>query len=193
MATIEAGSARSGHGRGFAGNVRKVNLKVDMTPMVDLAFLLITFFVFTASMSAPNTVDLNMPVDDGPQQPVAESGAFHILLGKEGRISFYEGRLAPDGSNIKTVSPLELRVALIRKKAEIIEAYQPDANCEARAVATRTPVEDCKQQKMMVLIKPTPEADYTTIVNVLDEMTINKIARYALVKPDHADLTFFRL
>lgn len=162
-----------------------------MTPMVDLVLLLIVFFVFTTSMTAPNTTDLYMPEPDGPVTKTSESGGLTILLGSNDQLYFYEGILKDDGSNITKTNYTELRNAIIKKKNDVIAAYKPDAACEAEAVANKKSIEDCKQQKMMVLIKPNANANYKSIVNVIDEMTINKIARYALVDPDKTELKFF--
>lgn len=161
---------------------RSPHLKIDMTPMVDLGFLLITFFIYTSTMSEPATTDLFMP-KDGPPITTAASGAFTILVGDNGAVAYYEETLKPDASNLRHGSVMELRSALIRKKKEVIAAYVPDAGCEAKAVREKRSVEDCRQGKLMVMIKPGKNANYKTIVDVLDEMTINRIARYALITP----------
>lgn len=150
--------------------------------MVDLGFLLITFFIYTSTMSEPATTDLFMP-KDGPPITTAASGAFTILVGDNGAVAYYEETLKPDASNLHRGSLTELRSALIRKKKEVMAAYIPDAACEAKAAAEKRSPDDCRQSKLMVLIKPGKNANYKTIVNVLDEMTINRIGRYALITP----------
>lgn len=192
MATIEATSAVSGYRKSFARNRKKENLKIDMTPMLDLIFLLITFFVFTTNMVSPATMDLYVPAPGATPQATFESGALTVLIGGEGKLSYYEGKLKGDGSNVVPANALELREEIIKRKAEVIANYIPDAGCEAEAVANGKPTDDCKQKKMMILIKPGPDADYGTVVDVLDEMIINKVARYALVEPDKEDLQFLR-
>lgn len=169
--------------------LRHAHLKIDMTPMVDLGFLLITFFIYTSAMSDPFTMDLFMP-KDGPQAPTAASGALTVLIGNNGSVAYYEDQLKPDGSNLHPVAPGALRAALIRKKKEVMAQYVPDPACEARALAEKRPVADCRQSKLTVMIKPGKDADYKTVVDVLDEMLINKIARYALVTPDADDLRY---
>src|SRR5262245_17175055 len=66
------------------------NLRIDMTPMVDLGFLLITFFVFTTEISKPATTQLNMP-HDGPPLPIPESKSLTILLNGSNKIFYYYG------------------------------------------------------------------------------------------------------
>ena len=90
-----------------------------MTPMVDLGFLLITFFIFTATMSSPKTMDLNMPKDNKNEEDetkVKQSGALTIMLGKADKVYYYEGELAPDGSNFKSSTFKGIRDEIIRKK-----------------------------------------------------------------------------
>lgn len=178
--------------RGFAGKRKSPSLRIDMTPMVDLGFLLITFFIFTSALSEPNTINLFMPETDGPQSLIPQSGALTIIVDKEGTLFYYEGAPAADGSNFKQSSLSQIRKEIVRKKHEVISKYIPDAACEAKAVANKTSIDDCRQKNLTILIKPTAGADYKTIVAVLDEMTINKIARYVLVDPDENELAVLR-
>lgn len=190
MAAINTPMAQTGCRKGFAQNVKKANPKVDMTPMVDLGFLLITFFIFTTSMNTPKTMNLLMPKDEGGHTNTAESGALTILISANSHLYFYNGLLKTDGSNIIPTNFSEIRKVIIRKKQSVIAAYTPNADCEAKAVANHQSIEDCQQQNMMVLIKPDEHADYNSIVNMLDEMTINKIARYALLEANKEELKF---
>ncbi|ULT45354.1 biopolymer transporter ExbD [Niabella defluvii] len=97
MAGIEINQSQSRLQRGFARKQKKLSLRIDMTPMVDLGFLLITFFIFTSSMNEPKAMDLLMPESDGPDTPVAKSGAFTVLIDKDAGIYYYEG--LPDDNN----------------------------------------------------------------------------------------------
>src|SRR3954470_13789287 len=103
MASIDASAGDSGHKKGpGVKKAKKLSTRVDMTPMVDLGFLLITFFIFTTTMSTPNTMRLTMPKDEKDPKDlteVKESGALTILLGKDDHVFYYMGQLKPDGSN----------------------------------------------------------------------------------------------
>ena len=96
MASIEEGGD-SGHKKGpGVKKAKKLSTRVDMTPMVDLGFLLITFFVFTATMSSPTALDLNMPKDvndDKDKTEVKQSSTLTIMLGKGNQVYYYEGML----------------------------------------------------------------------------------------------------
>ncbi len=197
MASLDTGDG-GGHKKGpGVKKAKKVNPRVDMTPFVDVGFLLITFFIFTATMSAPTTMDLNMPKDTDKKDQetkIKESGALNILLGKDGSLFYYEGELLPDASNFKSETFKGIRDVIINKKKEVMSKYYPDPACEAKAKAEGKSIEDaCKQKDFFVVIKPTDDADYKGVVNILDEMTINKVARYALVKPFDTELELVKV
>jgi biopolymer transport protein ExbD len=146
-------------GPGVKKQSRK-DTKVDMTPMVDLGFLLITFFIFTTTMSTPKAFKLNVPDDTAKDEEKSEakaSGAFTILLGKDNHIYYYEGQLTEDGSNFKSSNFKDIRAEILRKKAN-------------------TPPKD-----LVVIIKPNENSVYKNIVDMLDEMQITDIKRYAIV------------
>lgn len=161
MASIDTGGGDSGHKKGpGVKKAKKLSTRVDMTPMVDLGFLLITFFIFTTTMSTPATMDLFMPKDtDKPeeQNKAKESGALTIILGKADQVYYYEGQLTPDASNFKSTNFKGIRDEIISKKKN-------------------TPPDD-----LVVVIKPNEEATYKNTVDILDEMTINEVKRFALV------------
>lgn len=192
MASVDNGPEVS-HKKGpGVKKAKKLNTKVDMTPFVDVAFLLITFFIFTATMSAPTTMDLNMPKDtekDKDLTKVKQSGALTILVARDNKLFYYEGELDPTGSNFKSATFKDIRTEIINKKKAVMATYYPDPACEAKAKAEGKSIDDaCKQKDFFVVIKPTKEATYGNIVNVLDEMTINKVARYALVDPGESEV-----
>ncbi len=199
MASIEGGGDSGGHKKGpGVKKAKKLSTRVDMTPMVDLGFLLITFFIFTATMSSPKTMDLNMPKDTEDKKDetkVKQSGALTIMLGKEDKVYFYEGELAPDGSNFKSSTFKEIRNEIIRKKQEVIKAHIHDDKCEEmKAKAKEKGDQNWERSDLdrdfVVVIKPNEEATYKNTVDMLDEMTINNVKRFAMIKiaPTENDL-----
>lgn len=154
-------SGGGGHKKGpGVKKSKKLSTRVDLTPMVDLGFLLITFFIFTTTMSQPTAMKLFLPKDaDKPedQNKAKESGVITILLGKDDNVFYYEGQLDNGASNFKTSTFKEIRNVLLDKKA-------------------RTPEKD-----LVVVLKPSEECTYRNVVDILDEMAINMCKRYALV------------
>lgn len=197
MASLDTGDGGGGHKKGpGVKKAKKLNTKVDMTPFVDIAFLLITFFIFTATMSSPTTMDLNMPKDTekkDEETKIKESGALNILLGKNNTVFYYEGTLLPDGSNFKSANFSTIRDIIINKKKSVVSTYVTDPACESKARSEGKSIEDCKQKDFFVVIKPTDDADYKGVVNILDEMTINKVSRYALVKPFDTEMALVQV
>jgi biopolymer transport protein ExbD len=173
-----------------------------MTPMVDLGFLLITFFIFTTTMTSPTTMELFMPKDtEKPeeQNKAKESGALTIMLSNDNHIYYYEGQLKEDASNFKQAtfghtaivnptgdSVLPIRTVIIRKKKSVIDAHQHDGGCteiqqKAKARGDNNWQNACLDRDLVVVIKPGDLATYKNTVDILDEMAISDIARYAMV------------
>lgn len=205
MASIDTGGGDSGHKKGpGVKKAKKLSTRVDMTPMVDLGFLLITFFVFTATMNEPTALDLNMPKDvDDPNKKteVKESGVLSILLGKGDQVYYYEGKLEPDASNFKTTTYKGIRDVIIKKKQEVKGRFNPatadPAACEEEKKAAKKRGDPnwekaCEDIDFMVIIKPDVDATYKNTVDILDEMTINQVKRYAMVKLFEDELKVIR-
>lgn len=187
MASIDSGGDGGGHKKGpGVKKAKKLSTRVDMTPMVDLGFLLITFFIFTATMSSPVGMDLNMPKETDKQEEqtkVKQSGALTLMLGKDNKIFYYEGELAADGSNFLQTTFGKIRDIIIAKRKSVIASYRGSAECEAKAREKgKDPRKECEDEDFIVVIKPTPEATYKNTVDILDEMTINNVRRFAMVK-----------
>lgn len=198
MASIEGGGDGGGHKKGpGVKKAKKLSTRVDMTPMVDLGFLLITFFIFTATMSSPTKMDLNMPKesDEKDETKVKQSGALTVMLGKDlgeapnnvTQVYYYEGELASDGSNFKQTTLKGIRDIIINKKNEVIKAHVHDAKCEE--IKTKAKERGDKNwekadldRDFVVVIKPSEEATFKATVDILDEMTINAVKRFAMVK-----------
>lgn len=188
MAELDTSSG-GGHKKGGVKKGKKLSTRVDLTPMVDLGFLLITFFIFTTTMSKPKTMEINMPFKDPnmkkeDQNKVKESTALTILLSKEHRVYYYEG-IGSDATNPPKVevttfkTPGGIRQAIIDKKAKV------DALVRSGALTAT--------DKTTVLIKPDDNSTYEDFVNIIDEMSINGIQVYAIVDISPVDKEFIAL
>lgn len=132
---------------------------IDMNPMVDLAFLLLTFFMLTTTFRQPQAMDLVMPAKADEQaqdqeQPIKESYAMTIVLSEEDRIFYYMGISEPEVLE-STYESEGIRQVLLQKGAQIPE--------------------------LVVLIKASEQSNYKNLVNILDEMAITETKRFALV------------
>lgn len=139
----------------------KKPIRVDMTPMVDLGFLLITFFMFTTNFSKPNAINFsNPPENTGKPTEIDYRNQITFILGKEGKVFYYQADKKDLTDN--SLKPVSFDKAQISKTIESAKAKAP------------------KKDIFTVIIKPTDDAEYKTVVDMLDEMTITKSERYGI-------------
>lgn len=151
------GGGGGGKKKGGKVRVKKSSTRIDMTPMVDLAFLLLTFFVMTTTLNKPQAMQVTMPEKpkDGDEQPeVNEKNVLTLVLGENDKIYWYMGITDPK-VEVADFSATGIRKILLEKKAEL--------------------------PKLIVLIKSMDEARYKNMVDILDEMNISSVQRFALV------------
>jgi len=162
MAQID--TADSGDGKKVRS--KKQSTKVDMAPLVDLGFLLITFFMFAATQIKPNVMNLNMPptIDKPKPSEVPEidlRNSLSILLDKDNKLFWHQND--QKGLTKDNLNETDFSAEGIRKV--ITDAY------------ARAP----KKDLFTVIIKPTDGASYKNLVDVLDEMEITKSTKYGIV------------
>ncbi len=154
-------------------NGKKKNINIDFAPMVDLGFLLITFFIFTTEMIKPKVFGLHVHdeseiIDKGTQAP--ESATITLLMKENGVIDFFEGREyrpLKTGSASLYTKP-SLRDYLINKRIRIEQQLGSNTNCT-------------------VLIRPSALTSYKELIDVLDEMKITDIKKYVLLNETTAN------
>ena len=193
-------SGSGGHNKGKKKSRKKASIKVDFTPMVDLGFLLITFFMLTTSMTKPKTMEIQKPKNDHLKKEdmnkLNAAQALTLLLTKDDKIVYYFGMLndptIPLNPQVMGYGPDELRKLLITEnrkrnpKADSIPIYKKQAEHgiisteQFRADEARI-FDQYKTQALFVLIKTDDNAKYKNLVNVLDEMSITNIRSYAIV------------
>lgn len=137
--------------------MKKNNLRIDMTPMVDLGFLLITFFVFTTTMSQSTAMNMNEPKDDKPdeQMKVKESAVMTILLGKADQVYYYNGSLTAENATeiFKSSNFKDIRKIILDKRNSVPNGDKPKSD-------------------LMFIIKADKESKFKNAIDILDEMQI---------------------
>lgn len=165
-----------GHKKG-AKKVRgkKMSTRVDLTAMVDLAFLLLTFFMLATTMNKPKTMEVNKPAkedekDKKEEPPIKMSKTATLMLGSRDKVYAY---VSPDEIDATTeltmdsldYSPTGLRKFIQRRQSEVQQQWGD-------------------KDLLFVMIKPLPGSNVKNIVDVLDEMSINDVKRYAILEPN---------
>ena len=172
MAELNTGDG--GGGKGGKVRSKKQNSKVDLTAMVDLAFLLITFFMLTTTLSKPQSMSLGLPdkdpKDKTPPVKVDENRTMTIMLGDNNKIIRYVGLLA---TPVAGGAPKDfaygkggIREELLKRKKLVLEY----------SAAKGKP-----KDGIIVIIKPTKKSNYRNLVDILDEMVIAGVETYAIV------------
>ncbi|SDR96429.1 outer membrane transport energization protein ExbD [Mucilaginibacter mallensis] len=154
----------SGGGKHKGGKVRtkKKNTRVDLTAMVDLAFLLITFFILTTTLSKPKAMELVMPdkSDTTKQLAVPESRTMTLLLGSNDKLEWFVGE--PGKSKPSVIGYSDLRKTLVEQDKLIKDSHGG--------------------QGMIVIVSPSDKSTYKNVVTVMDELNITNIDQRAIVK-----------
>ena len=159
MAEITKNSADKKAGGKIRANKRST--RVDMTPMVDLAFLLLTFFILTTTFYKPYILRLDMPAPNENPAPVNDENILNLVLAQDNKIYWWKG-LAPSAA-VTDYSGNGVRKLLLESGKN--------------------------NPHLMVLIKPQDRSRYQNMVDVLDEMVITNITRYAIVDFTEEDET----
>lgn len=156
--TSEGGSKKK-HGKKRS---KKLSTKVDLTPMVDLAFLLITFFMLTTTLNKPNAMELDMPKKlDDKKAKIDEGLLLNLILDKDNAVWWYEGSTATDLKRTIFASEKGIRDIIYWKQNQLQKTYG-------------------SKDTMICIIKTTDDAEYKGLVSALDEMDITNVKRYSV-------------
>jgi hypothetical protein len=172
MAELDT-SSKGGAGK-HKGGVRskKMSTRVDLTPMVDLAFLLISFFMLTTTLNKPKAMELVMPKkapEDTLKEKVPECAVLNLLLDTLDQVWYYEG----------------LQVAGLKKVSYGPDGVRKEIMDMIKKVPGACPVmSNGKPRDAIVLIKMLHGARYKNMVDILDEMDITGCKIYAIQEPD---------
>lgn len=178
---------------------KKMNARVDFTPMVDMIMLLVTFFMLCTTLIKPQTMELTMPSDkedlnEENQSQIAASKAITILIDDENTLYFYTGK--PDEAKLEktTYGKDGIRAELLKRNAvarQKVEALKREYNLKrtANAVQEAKMQEEYKQKLKEiknsddtpnVIIKASDKSSYKNLMDILDEMLICNIGKYVI-------------
>ena len=185
---------------------KKMNSRVDFTPMVDMIMLLVTFFMLCTTLQKPQTMQITMPsnkenINDVNRSQVAASKAITIMITENRTLYYFKGK-PTDDNLIKTTFGKDGIRAVLREANSA--AQQEKAKLDAKYATMQTSnVQQAEKNKAWymeqlkeirngantpdVIIKPSDKATYKDLIDVLDEMNICSIGRYVIDKFTPAD------
>jgi biopolymer transport protein ExbD len=158
MSAVETGEPRA-KGKGGKKKKRRLGVRIDMTPMVDVCMLLLTFFMLTTVFNKPQTMELNLPPDINQKVEVQQSSLLTLRVGADFSIYWNKG----DDLKLQKLTLKELRAFLVEQGRS--------------------------NPKLVVLIKINRDATYNNMVDLMDEVNLANITRFSLVPMDDADKT----
>ena len=182
------------------GQQKKMNIRVDFTPMVDMNMLLITFFMLCTSLNKPNTMEIAMPsndkVKDEEQTKVKESRFITIWFDKDNKVYYCEG--IPDYKNWESIKESSydadgIRALILNRNKDVIakikELKEKKANGEITEEEYEEQAKEIRKDKNapVVTVKGADDAIYKNMIDVLDELTIGNVATYALVPMEEGE------
>jgi biopolymer transport protein ExbD len=177
----EVGGGDSGKKKGKKGRKKKGNPRIDMTPMVDLGFLLLTFFVLTTTMSTPVAMPVVVPADKDDtvkveeEEKVSEEKVLFLYLTGKDRIYWYRGRENNEVKiNSTDYSEKGIRDVVFKQRNKVKNSGLFDL--------TKDP------DPMIVMIKLSDDASYRNMVDILDEMNITEQKKYMLLDMEKSDI-----
>jgi biopolymer transport protein ExbD len=156
--------------KGGGKGPKKMSTRVDLTPMVDLGFLLITFFMLTTTFNKPQAMEVNMPKKaDKPEdkQEVKESKVLTLIMADNDKVYHYRGVTNP------ALDSTDFSAEGVRK---VILKAQQDVKAQWG-----------DEKELIVLLKSQRKAKFRNLVDVLDEMSITNTQRYAIVDYSNND------
>ena len=180
--------------KGGKSKQKKMTVRVDFTPMVDMNMLLITFFMLCTTLSKPQTMEISMPSNDKniteeQQSKVKASEAITLLLAGDDKLYYYEGEPNyEDYTSLKEISydADGLRDMLLRRNAVAVNAVnklkEDKLNLKISEDEYKKEVSEIKNGKgtPTVIIKATDDASYRNLIDALDEMQICNIGKYVI-------------
>jgi biopolymer transport protein ExbD len=197
-----------GHKKGGKKRAKKQSTKIDMTPMVDLGFLLLTFFVLTSTFSKPKSMEISFPAPPPPNEPPIEvKNGLNIILTKDHKIFYYKGQFNAVGNaqgkpatelTETTFSPEGLHKIILEMNGyahdEIAKLENKVKNKQIADSTFKRLAMDAKGDKrsLTALIKTDDQATYKDVIDAVDELNVCMVGKYVIIDmsaPEYALLT----
>lgn len=194
MADVPEGGGGGG-GRHQKKRAKKGSTRIDMTPMVDLAFLLLTFFILTTTMYKPSTLQLTFPVPDENKQKKEldkVNNALTLFLTKNDQILYYKDAFKPGETQLTRTDFSKITPLLIEWNKSTFDRIQDlgrKLNAKEITEAAYDSLKNEAQKEksaLFVIIKPDKDAKYRNMIDMVDDMDISGIGKYAVqdtIKP----------
>ncbi len=147
------------NGKAVKGRTATLAPNVDLTAMVDLAFLLITFFMLTTSLIKMKAMEIAKPVDSKVPIVLAQSRTMTIILGKNDQAVYYMGE--PDKAVMHLASMATIQKYILEGKQQVAKNHQNDPS-----------------KFMTIIIKPTSNSNYKNFVDAIDEVHVANVESY---------------
>ncbi|HAW09278.1 MAG TPA: biopolymer transporter ExbD [Bacteroidetes bacterium] len=143
--SLGSGSGKTKRGKSKRKSKKRIGFRIDMTPMVDITFLLLTFFMFTTTMAAPQVMEMTIPPEIYEEVKVLDKELLQFFVRDDGEIFFAIGLDDPEKIDRKDMKKI--------KEISIRENLKPEL-----------------LNKLIVALKVSPEAPYGEIVDILDQL-----------------------
>ncbi len=186
-----------GHGKHGKKRAKKSSTRIDMTPMVDLAFLLLTFFVLTSTFSKPKAMEISFPADPKDKKDLTKvKNALTFIMTKDNTIYYYNGEFYPP-NNKDAKPPTELIKTNFSKDGLhklLLDRYKPtleaidalEKRYKSKEIVDTTfkrlvNLEKGNKDALTVLIKADDKAIYKNVVDLVDELNVCLVGKYAVV------------
>lgn len=205
----DGGGSGGGHGKHQKKRAKKLSTRLDMTPMVDLGFLLLTFFMLTTTFSKPKVIGLTPPVKpDKDNTTKVDTTSLTVILSGNNKVYYYKGQLPQslDSTDIvmrlttfsTATSSKGIRQVLLNFNTFVnsqVSQFEGKHKAGQMSDSTYDRMKDQiegKKEAMFVIIKTDSLTKYENVVAMLDEMDICNVGKYALIDASKADLNVMR-
>ena len=198
MADVNTGGDDGGK-KGKKKRPKKGSTRIDMTPMVDLAFLLLTFFILATTLSKPKTMEIVYPKDvkkDDPKMELNFRLANTLLLGeKDDQVFYYPGKFKLDTTKLEKVNLSKdgLRKLFLDKNKNIVdvitkleEQYRKHQIADSTFKRLRSKAKGDDNAPFFI-VKTLDKTKYKTVIDVIDELNITNVGKYAVVDVSDAE------